>query len=193
LVYRGAQRTLKLSHAKGKPTTQKDAQQQHHAQRALSHCKGLRERTNKPLSSSSSSILQSTIILSQAKYSVFHSHTKFLGSKPRERQIFRVTNQLQEQLVFQRDFKQVICLLFFGDGRKNKEKPSNSIRKQTWFLWRTNGIQSFIGFIFLVMEGRTSFLFFGEAKNVYSPKKSKHLFTFFWTRNEEKRKTVQLN
>jgi hypothetical protein len=36
-------------------------------------------------------------------------------------------------------------LLFFGEARKNKEKRSNSIRKQTCFSWRTNGIQSFIG------------------------------------------------
>jgi hypothetical protein len=34
---------------------------------------------------------------------------------------------------------------FFWTSNENQEKPSNSIRKQTWFSWRTNGIQSFIG------------------------------------------------
>jgi hypothetical protein len=43
---------------------------------------------------------------------------------------------------------------------KNQEKPSNSIRKQTWFSWRTNGIQSFIGwFPFLLFSiGWTVFI-----------------------------------
>jgi cbb3-type cytochrome oxidase subunit 3 len=65
--------------------------------------------------------------------------------------------------------KKNICLLFFGDGRKNKEKRSNSIRKQTWFSWRTNGTQSFIGWF--------SFLSFSIGWTVFipGPKKRKQL------------------
>jgi hypothetical protein len=33
----------------------------------------------------------------------------------------------------------------FGVLSFSEEKRSNSIRKQTWFSWRINGIQSFIG------------------------------------------------
>jgi hypothetical protein len=52
---------------------------------------------------------------------------------------------------------------------KKKEKPSNSIRKQTWFSWRTNGIQSFIGWF--------PFLSFSIGWTVFipGPKKRKRM------------------
>jgi cbb3-type cytochrome oxidase subunit 3 len=58
---------------------------------------------------------------------------------------------------------------FFEEERKNKEKPSNSIRKQTWFSWRTNGTQSFIGwFLFLSFS-------IGWTVFITGPKKRKQM------------------
>jgi hypothetical protein len=75
-------------------------------------------------------------------------------------------------------------LLFFGDGRKNKEKRSNSIRKQAWFSWRTNGIQSFIGWLlfFSFSIGWTVF--------IPGPKKRQHLLST--KLKEEKTKKTDL-
>jgi hypothetical protein len=60
------------------------------------------------------------------------------------------------------------CFLFFGPVMKKKEKRSNSIRKQTCFSWKTNGIQSFIGWF--------PFLSFSIGWTVFipGPKKRKH-------------------
>jgi hypothetical protein len=63
----------------------------------------------------------------------------------------------------------VKCLLFFEEERKKKEKPSNSIRKQTWFSWRTNGIQSFIGWLlFLSFSIGWTVFILGPKKRKFS-------------------------
>jgi hypothetical protein len=56
---------------------------------------------------------------------------------------------------------------------KKKEKRSNSIRKQTWFSWRTNGIQSFIGWF--------PFLSFSIGWTVFIPGPKKKKTTIGWT------------
>jgi hypothetical protein len=106
---------------------------------------------------------------------------------------------------------------FFWPRNENKENPSNSIRKQTWFSWRTNGIQSFMGFFFsrFLLVGLFSFLVQKKKKKKTREKRKlanenfflenfpkylqqlnqfqSNMFSFFWTSNEEQRKIVQLN
>jgi hypothetical protein len=76
------------------------------------------------------------------------------------------TTQLENRLGFCGELMEfnysLVCLLFFEEERKNKEKPSNSIRKQTWFSWRTNEIQSFIGWLL--------FLSFSQGVLTYNKK-----------------------